>query len=180
MGAIGDAAALSVLQEFLNCEEQNIAETCSIALDRVKWLGEQENATDVVFSAAIDPAPAFPTTLYSQDQLKEILHDTTKSLFERYRALFTLRDLKDESSISIIGDALVTGDFSSLFKHEIAFVLGELGTDADHTSAQLMKTISDTHNHVMVRHEAAEALGATFMTEEKTEFLQKYKEDSDL
>ena len=32
----------------------------------------------------------------------------------------------------------------------------------------------------MVRHEAAEALGATFMTEEKTEFLEQYKGDEDV
>ncbi len=73
---------------------------------------------------SIDPAPAFPKGTYTVPELKEILLDTTKSLFERYRAMFSLRDDGSQEAI----DALASGfeDTSALFRHEIAYVFGQM------------------------------------------------------
>jgi deoxyhypusine monooxygenase len=65
-----------------------------------------------------------------------------------------------------------------LFKHEIAFVLGELGTDALPGVPYLKAAVENTENHAMVRHEAAESIGGICNTE--TEFLTLYKSDPDV
>ena len=57
-------------------------------------------------------------------ELRTILLDTSLSLFERYRAMFALRDKADDESVIAIVDGLE--DKSALFRHEIAFVLGQL------------------------------------------------------
>jgi HEAT repeat protein len=49
-------------------------------------------------------------------------------------------------------------DFEALDRHEVAFVMGQLATDACRPS--LEQSLSDSGEHPMVRHEAAEALGA--------------------
>ncbi len=50
------------------------------------------------------------------------------------------------------------GDGSALFKHEVAFVLGQL----EHLASvpALCEMVRSEAEHPMVRHEAAEALGA--------------------
>lgn len=72
-----------------------------------------------------DPAPPFPPNQYTTKQIREIYLDQSKSLFERYRAMFSLRDKGDKESI----EALVAGlhdPKSALFRHEVAFVLGQI------------------------------------------------------
>jgi deoxyhypusine monooxygenase len=60
---------------------------------------------------------------------------------------------------------------SPLFRHECAYVLGQLAHPI--STPSLMKTILDVNEHEMVRHEAAESLGA-IGTPDATEFLEKY------
>lgn len=65
-------------------------------------------------------------------------------------------------------------DASPLFRHEVAYVLGQLAHPA---SAESLKArVLDAAEHDMVRHEAAEALGA-IGDEASVEFLQKYTAD---
>jgi deoxyhypusine monooxygenase len=66
------------------------------------------------------------------------------------------------------------GDKSKLFRHEIAYVLGQMMEPA--TVPALFKVLQNESEHKMVRHEAAEALGA-IGTEEAEMMLEKYKED---
>ena len=47
---------------------------------------------------------------------------------------------------------------SALLRHELAYVLGQM--QMDEALPTLKKILSDLNEHVMVRHEAAEALGA--------------------
>lgn len=47
---------------------------------------------------------------------------------------------------------------SALFRHEIAFVLGQL--QCPETASALQKVLDNEKEHDMVRHECAEALGA--------------------
>ena len=77
--------------------------------------------------------------------------------------MFALRDLAsppDLPSAVPAVEALAAGfnDPSALFRHEIAFVFGQLSHPASIPS--LMATLSKTDEASMVRHEAAEALGS--------------------
>ena len=41
LGAIGDAAALSALEEFEQCDCLEVAHTCQLALDRIRWAAKK-------------------------------------------------------------------------------------------------------------------------------------------
>ena len=134
--------------------------------------------------ASIDPAP--PTSgllkgkpasedisLDSIESLRVALTDPALPLFERYRAMFALRNIGTDEAV----DALASGflDDSVLFKfvsrdlhkclsltsglirHEIAFVFGQLLSP--HSVPALVEVLRNTQESDMVRHEAAEALG---------------------
>ena len=86
--------------------------------------------------------------------------------------MFSLRNAGSKAAVL----ALTTGfaDPSPLFRHEVAYVLGQLCHAA---SVEALKArILDGGEHEMVRHEAAEALG-TIGTSECVEFLSKYTAD---
>jgi deoxyhypusine monooxygenase len=103
---------------------------------------------------SVDPAPPFPAAPVNEQ--KDKLLSQNLSIFNRYRALFALRDDGSEESVLALCEAF--GDSSALLKHEIAFVLGQL----QHSAAvpYLLSVIEKTSESAMVRHEAAEALGA--------------------
>lgn len=117
--------------------------------------------------------------LSSIPQYRQTLLDATQTLFDRYRAMFSLRNAvhasrraseqpnlspeqraehlaKGREAISALCDSL--SDKSALFRHEICFVFGELAHPTCVPS--MLKVLSDDKEHEMVRHEAAEALGA--------------------
>ena len=77
-------------------------------------------------------------------------------MFVRMRALFTLRNIGGTEAI----DGLVFGFSSSLelLKHEIAYVLGQM--QDSYAADALISRLSDVSEDAIVRHEAAEALGA--------------------
>lgn len=77
--------------------------------------------------------------------------------------MFALRDLSSPPDLPTAVPAvhaLASGfsDPSALFRHEIAFVFGQLSHPASIPS--LIECLSNTKEESMVRHEAAEALGS--------------------
>lgn len=161
--------------------------------------------------APIDPAPAFPVSssqpgasaaststselLSSIPVYRQTLLDQSQSLFDRYRAMFSLRNAvhaarrqgetpnlspserkeiqqKGREAVLALCDSL--NDGSALFRHEICFVFGELA----HASCvpAMLNVLSNDKEHEMVRHEAAEALGA--VVEEGDEMETKQAEDA--
>ena len=50
--------------------------------------------------------------------------DPSLSLFERYRAMFSLRNLNSDDAAMALVNGLQDG--SALFRHEIAYVLGQM------------------------------------------------------
>lgn len=62
-----------------------------------------------------------------------------------------------------------------MFKHEIAFVLGQLQSPI--AIPYLQASLEDETENEMVRHECAEALGA-IATSDCTEILNKYRNDN--
>jgi HEAT repeat protein len=85
----------------------------------------------------------------------------------KYRALFALRNVANESAVRALEKCLLQADAdesraaresSALLKHEVAYALGQIGHES--SIATLERVLSDAHAHPMVRHEAGEALGA--------------------
>lgn len=75
---------------------------------------------------SVDPAPPHPSK--SVETLKGILLDTSLPLFERYRAMFGLRELNNTEAAKALAEGLL--DKSALFRHEVAYVLGQLQNPA--------------------------------------------------
>jgi deoxyhypusine monooxygenase len=89
----------------------------------------------------------------SEDQvikLGEFLKNENNPLKARFRALFTLRNIKTPSAIQQIG--LVFSDPSALLKHELAYCLGQMQSEA--AVPILSSVLSNLEEHPMVRHEA--------------------------
>lgn len=121
---------------------------------------------------SVDPSP--PAQITDIQQLKTIMMDPNESLFARYRAMFSLRNLGTEESIV----ALATGlrdKTSALFRHEVAFVLGQIQHEC--SAEFLIDCLKDTNENEMVRHECAEALGS-IATEECMKVLDDFLKDN--
>ena len=159
LGAIGLPSSLDTLCRLSNHEFPEIAETCQISRDMIRWrmaAAPSEKELEICKYRSVDPAPPFKPDSHSLEELAKILVDQDLPLFDRYRAMFSLRNLDNDDSCS----ALLQGlrDNSALFRHEIAYVLGQMqracAVDA------LSSLLSNKDEHRMVRHEAAESLGA--------------------
>ena len=83
----------------------------------------------------------------------EILNDAQKSLSERFRALFTLRNIGGHMAIDCIARCFL--DESVLLKHELAFCLGQM--QDEHAIPILTSVLKDTNQEPMVRHEAGKS-----------------------
>lgn len=131
---------------------------------------------------SIDPAPPMPLQANepSIPDLEKTLLDTKLPLFQRYRAMFGLRDLASPPDLPTAVDAvnaLAKGlkDPSALFRHEVAFVFGQLCHPA--AIPCLTECLSDLKEVGMVRHEAAEALGSLGDEEGVEDTLKKFLND---
>lgn len=67
-----------------------VAQTCQLALQRMHYLAEHTEPAQQAFRT-IDPAPAAPEDTPTA-QLREQLLDERAPIFERYQALFALRN----------------------------------------------------------------------------------------
>ncbi|KAL0109944.1 hypothetical protein PUN28_013529 [Cardiocondyla obscurior] len=171
LGAIGDSRVIPLLEDYSKDPVPEVAETCELALNRLKWL-KSNNTKDLQQNSysTVDPAPPAETT--DVNVLRDILLNESKSLFERYRAMFSLRNLRTKESILALTEGLKAG--SALFRHEIAFVLGQI---QDEISIPALKaSLEDTDENEMVRHECAEALGS-IATPECYSILDRYLND---
>lgn len=161
------------------------SEAMALARAKAAMVGQfpKDETLEGVF-LPIDPAPAH--TVQSDILLNSIPKYRAQltagdalPLFERYRAMFSLRNAvhaarqrlqrpsvhpdiqsasskQAESAIQALAAGLV--DKSALFRHEICFVFGELAHPA--SAPSMLQVLNDEKEEDMVRHEAAEALGA--------------------
>ncbi|KAG9194657.1 Deoxyhypusine hydroxylase [Alternaria panax] len=187
LGALSDKGSLELLRALRDDgnEIDVVRETCDIAVDRIEWdHGLQKGREKLKKSdfTSIDPAPPLPqsTEKPSIPELEKTLLDTSLPLFQRYRAMFALRDLSSPPDLPTAVpavQALARGftDPSALFRHEIAFVFGQLSHPASIPS--LTEALSNTKEASMVRHEAAEALGSLGDEEGVEETLRRFLND---
>ncbi|KAH3668070.1 hypothetical protein OGAPHI_001824 [Ogataea philodendri] len=181
LGALGDVNSLDLLVKYYEDPEEmvEIRQTCELAIDRIKWEKSEKSKTENLQTSlyeSIDPAPPLPSDEENDkvEKLQQILNDQNRSLFERYRAMFRLRDIgTDEACL-----ALASGfdDESALFKHEIAYVFGQLCNPV--SVPALIKIVGNKSEAGMVRHEAAEALGS-IGTGDVLPILQGFLNDKD-
>jgi len=99
---------------------------------------------------------AFEPSAEMERFLCERLLDADQPIAERFRALFSLRNLRGDAPRRALLQA--ARDPSNLLTHEAAFALGQM-QDAEAIPA-LVAVLKDLSLHPIVRHEAAEALGA--------------------
>ena len=204
LGAIGDESAVDVLREMHEDETQcrEVRETASLALRRIEHVTKKKSAIvgarvgskkettavgiaekddddddDVRRAYSVDPVPAMEASVET-DTLAAIILDDTADIWDRYGAMFALRNRAQETfglaktrenervvelCSSTLGKTLRSETVhSALLKHEICYVLGQLREDDDNDIAReaLFDCLEDPNEHAMVRHEAAEAIGS--------------------
>ncbi|KAI5866639.1 deoxyhypusine hydroxylase [Durotheca rogersii] len=187
LGALGDAGNLDILRKFRDREGEDIVikETCEIAIDRIEWENSEQRKAEKLRQsdfASVDPAPPMPNSEQTVPDLEETLMDANLPLFLRYRAMFALRDLASPPDLPTAVPAvhaLAKGfaDSSALFRHEIAFVFGQLSHPA--SIPALAAALSNVEEASMVRHEAAEALGSLGEEEGVEEILKRFLHDEE-
>ncbi|XP_051930009.1 deoxyhypusine hydroxylase isoform X2 [Hippocampus zosterae] len=161
LGAIGDPSVLDLLKAHCQDPVIEVAETCQLAVRRLEWLqsgGDDDKRRNGEADAnpycSVDPAP--PHSRASVDELRGLLLDESLPLFERYRAMFALRNLGGPEAVLALGEGLQCS--SALFRHEIGYVLGQMQDPA--AVPALRAALERSDESAMVRHEAAEALGS--------------------
>lgn len=121
LGALGHTPSLPLLRQYATDPILEIAQTCELAIARIEWEASEAGKAEVLQSSAfasIDPAPPLAGVKeVDYTKLQRKLNDQTLPLFERYRAMFRLRDIATPGAI----DALASGmnDPSALFRHEV-------------------------------------------------------------
>lgn len=172
LGAIGEPSVLELLTEYCQDPVTEVAETCQLAVARLQWLQSGQAQDDSSPYASVDPAPPAPSK--STSELRDVLLNESLPLFDRYRAMFALRNLGTEEAALALADGLQCS--SALFRHEIGYVLGQL----QHPAAvpALSAALERPGENAMVRHEAAEALGS-IGRQECVSVLQRYQGDEE-
>lgn len=96
------------------------------------------------------------TASVSRDQILAIgklCKDESKPLKQRYRGLFTLKNLGGKEAIDSIGECFQ--HTSALFKHECAYVLGQM---QDSYAVPILRSVLEDHKQeTIVRHEAGKS-----------------------
>uniref|UniRef100_A0A8C9FRZ5 Deoxyhypusine hydroxylase n=1 Tax=Pavo cristatus TaxID=9049 RepID=A0A8C9FRZ5_PAVCR len=154
LGAIGDPEVLDVLRRYSEDPVVEVAETCQLAVRRLEWLQEHGEEPGSSPYHSVDPAP--PAEETDVAALHAVLLDESRPLFDRYRAMFALRNLGGRDAVLALADGLRAG--SALFRHEIGYVLGQMQDEA--CVPQLTAALRSRAENPMVRHECAEALGS--------------------
>lgn len=177
LGTIGAVQSVPILEKFRTDPVPEVADTCQLALQLVQYKWAKANGTllegDVDGNPYLseDPAPAAEKTVATV-ALRTILLDPTADMFARYRAMFSLRNRNTNEAALALAEAL--NDPNALFQHEVAYVMGQMKNPV--LVPALTTVLLDETQHRMVRHEAAEALGAIGTPECET-LLKAYQDD---
>ncbi|MGB1420196.1 MAG: HEAT repeat domain-containing protein [Poseidonia sp.] len=103
---------------------------------------------------SVDPAP--PEYKGDLEEWTGTLFDESAPMFQRMRAVFALRNHRSDDACLALCNGFTSS--SALLRHELAYVLGQMQNNV--ALPTLIERLEDEEEHVMVRHEAAEAMGA--------------------
>ncbi|KAI5127679.1 deoxyhypusine monooxygenase [Nematocida parisii] len=169
IATFGDISYEALLRKYADIAISNsraVSETCQIGAELIKNGGSKKSEF-----GSLDPA------LSAKDQsiesLKKTYLDESKPLYERYTAMFGLRDIGTEEAVEVLAEGFNNKNRSDLFEHEVAFVFGQMSHPA--SAKHLARVLADESRHEMVRHECAEALG-TINTKEAESALLALKD----
>jgi deoxyhypusine monooxygenase len=98
LGAIGSTDSIPVLKEFSTHSCLEISQTCQLALDLIQHMSSNPELPCKKY-ASVDPAP--PLESDDIQRLGEELMDSSKSLFRRYRCMFSLRDIGTDEAVNV-------------------------------------------------------------------------------
>ncbi|TDH66587.1 uncharacterized protein CCR75_005622 [Bremia lactucae] len=179
LGTIGAAQSLPILVKFSADPAPEVSDTCKLAVKLVNYKlakakGEILEEVDRNPYLSKDPAPA-ASKYVTTAELSKILLDHQGDMFARYRAMFSLRNRNTDDAALALAKAF--DDPNVLFKHEVAYVMGQMENPV--LVPALKRVMLDQTQHRMVRHEAAEALGA-IGTRECEDILRMYLKDEAL
>lgn len=79
-----------------------VAETCQLAVRRLEWLQENKQEPGASPYLSVDPAP--PAEETDVAKLRKTLLDESCTLFDRYRAMFALRNLGGQAAVLALAD----------------------------------------------------------------------------
>ena len=110
--------------------------------------------------SSVDPAPPHPKHINLETKdVGAILQNEKFPSFERYRAMFSLRNRGEAECVMELDKTLVEDLSSALLRHEVAYMLG-VGQMQHLTSVEgLAERLRRDNEHGVVRHESTEALG---------------------
>lgn len=158
LGAIATDSCMDPLKQHEHDPCLEVAQTCQLALQRIGFFQSAEGLQIIDNSPylSIDPTPPADKSI-SVSKLRECLLDENDRIFDRYRAMFALRNLGGSEAIEALTTCFETSN-SALLKHEVAYVLGQMQDAA--ATQKLKSVLENDEENPMVRHEAAEALGS--------------------
>lgn len=84
------------------------------------------------------------------EAIGKVLNNPDRPLKERFRALFTLKNIGGQQAVRLISECF--GDKSALLKHELAYCLGQMQDLS--AIPYLTSVLEDCTQEPMVRHEA--------------------------
>jgi deoxyhypusine monooxygenase len=201
LGAIGSHHSIPSLEKCANDDASvEVGETCRLALNFLSWKlndgVEGDDDTPIACAcmlspySSVDPAPPHPKHVaLSSEEIGLILRDESAPMFERFRAMFSLRNRGGLESVKELGKALGERWFykssSFLLFHlpikginiepllVICKVMDKSSALLRHEVAYVLgqmqhpdsveylaTSLKRQDEHRMVRHESAEALGA--------------------
>lgn len=79
-----------------------VAETCQLAVRRLEWLQSNKEKPGTSPYLSVDPAP--PAEETDVAKLREILLDESQELFDRYRAMFALRNVGGQAAVLALAE----------------------------------------------------------------------------
>ncbi|CAG0890001.1 unnamed protein product [Darwinula stevensoni] len=177
LGAIGALESLGILEKFCSDSCSEVAETCQLAMKRIQWIHDNTITKHSSESASpflsVDPTP-YASSETSVQELEDCLLDSAAPIYERYRAMFALRNRKDVHSVK----TLARGWFVFQYVFGCTLLLDRDRECSLVSLNELAQRLSDLTENEMVRHECAEALGS-IATDEALAILHKYLNDSE-
>ncbi|KAI0562270.1 deoxyhypusine hydroxylase [Gracilaria domingensis] len=145
MGELAHASALPLFKRYASDQSlaQEIRKTCLLVVHGIQWPQiAHGNAPDVPYTS-VDPAPAHHEQ--DVDQLRTVICDTSKRLFERDKSMFALRNKGGEQAVLGLCAGMQADKESALFRHAVAYVLGQMQHQA--SIPTLQQFLRDQNEH---------------------------------
>lgn len=185
----GTSDLIPIFEKYaINYKIEEVNDTCSIGLEKLRTYDTLKDLYGKKYTKTLEPAAPFskedlqlelekhgvkPDDFYNN--IQEYTLNGNVSLFNRYRAMYFLRNDNSKEAINILCNLLdkKNREFTkTLLRHEVCFIFGQL--EPESCLPTLEKVIVDETENEIVRHEAISAFAA--ISSDK-KLIEKYIED---